>query len=323
MSKVTITPITSDYSTKSAINTNFTNIQTALENTISRDGTSPNAMGASLDMNSNHILNLPYPTTLLEPIRRGDIVGLASGGTIEGAQLPTGGTVGSILAKKTETDYDCSWVTNLAGGGSLFNPPDSSLFSGTFSAGTPVSIPSLSSINSGLMVNLGASDSAGPFCTGVTKAPTSTSSFTITARLLVIQPIVSSTNTGSSYLGVLLTDGAQFFIGGIYLGSSYYNHCVAYYSNSDSSLWGTAYSGNTTYGVADVYIKIQYDGSSIYHKISPDGINWGLDASLYSHEQVTASTVFGTNTITGVGVGGIQGYCGNDCKIIIKYWNES
>jgi len=40
------------------INNNNSAIETALENTLSRDGTSPNSMGADLDMNSNDILNV-------------------------------------------------------------------------------------------------------------------------------------------------------------------------------------------------------------------------------------------------------------------------
>lgn len=40
------------------INDNFAAIETALENTLSRDGTSPNTMSADLDLNSNDITNV-------------------------------------------------------------------------------------------------------------------------------------------------------------------------------------------------------------------------------------------------------------------------
>lgn len=42
----------------STINTNSDRIEEALENTLSRDGTSPNSMNADLDMNSNDLLNV-------------------------------------------------------------------------------------------------------------------------------------------------------------------------------------------------------------------------------------------------------------------------
>lgn len=57
MAKLTITDIASGYASTTALNTAFTAIEAALENTLSRDGTSPNQMGANLDMNGFSILN--------------------------------------------------------------------------------------------------------------------------------------------------------------------------------------------------------------------------------------------------------------------------
>jgi hypothetical protein len=53
----------------SSLNTNNVLIENAVENTLSRDGTSPNVMSSNLDMNSNQILNLPAPSTLDSPLR--------------------------------------------------------------------------------------------------------------------------------------------------------------------------------------------------------------------------------------------------------------
>lgn len=57
-----------------AINANNTLIEDAIDNTLSRDGSTPNAMEASLDMNENRILNLPEPISDQEPVRLIDIV---------------------------------------------------------------------------------------------------------------------------------------------------------------------------------------------------------------------------------------------------------
>jgi len=57
MAKLTLNDITAGYASNTALNTAFTAIETALENTVSRDGTSPNQMGANLDMNGYAILN--------------------------------------------------------------------------------------------------------------------------------------------------------------------------------------------------------------------------------------------------------------------------
>lgn len=55
------------------INTNNNLIATALENTFSRDGTSPNSLSAPLDMNNNRIFNLPAPTANGDVVRLQDL----------------------------------------------------------------------------------------------------------------------------------------------------------------------------------------------------------------------------------------------------------
>lgn len=57
MAKVTLTTITGGFASIAELNANFTALATALENTVSRDGTTPNSMNADLDLNSNDILN--------------------------------------------------------------------------------------------------------------------------------------------------------------------------------------------------------------------------------------------------------------------------
>lgn len=76
MPKVTIVSIANldnPSSVVSQLNLNFTALQAALENTLSRDGTIPNAMQSNLDMNSYRVLNLPVPVSPTEPARHGDI----------------------------------------------------------------------------------------------------------------------------------------------------------------------------------------------------------------------------------------------------------
>lgn len=57
MAKLILNTIGSRYGSIDSLNDNFDAIEQALENTLSRDGTSPNAMEADLDMNNNDILN--------------------------------------------------------------------------------------------------------------------------------------------------------------------------------------------------------------------------------------------------------------------------
>jgi hypothetical protein len=55
--KPPITTIASGYYSRTALNTNFENLRNKFDNTLSLDGSTPNAMQADLDMNSNDILN--------------------------------------------------------------------------------------------------------------------------------------------------------------------------------------------------------------------------------------------------------------------------
>lgn len=84
MTKVTLNSLgTINGQTSSAvdlINANFQTIQVAYDNTLSRDGTSPNQMGASLDMNSFAINNLPMATLTGQPATYGQLVSAVLGG---------------------------------------------------------------------------------------------------------------------------------------------------------------------------------------------------------------------------------------------------
>lgn len=96
---------------KNTINTNSATIETAFENTLSRDGTAPNTMSAPLDMDSNQIINLPAPATTTSPLRLEDLNTFIGGGTI--SNIPTGGTTGQVLGKNSNTSFDTGWKNSV------------------------------------------------------------------------------------------------------------------------------------------------------------------------------------------------------------------
>jgi hypothetical protein len=92
----------------------------AIDNTLSRDGTTPNQMNANLDMNSNQIVNLPAPIAPTAPVRLEDLTTFQGGGTINA--IPTGGNTGQALTKTSNTNYQVGWsnvptgpVTSVSG----------------------------------------------------------------------------------------------------------------------------------------------------------------------------------------------------------------
>jgi hypothetical protein len=78
MSKVTLFNLASGSFTVDLLNANFTLLQNALDNTLSLDGTAPNAMNANLDMNSYRILNLPNALSSGEPVPLGQLMALST-----------------------------------------------------------------------------------------------------------------------------------------------------------------------------------------------------------------------------------------------------
>lgn len=93
------------------INLNNDNLETAFDNTLSRDGTSPNQMESNLDLNSFQILNLPVPATANSPLRLQDLNTFIGGGTV--SSLPAGGTIGQALIKNSGVNYDTGWSNSV------------------------------------------------------------------------------------------------------------------------------------------------------------------------------------------------------------------
>jgi hypothetical protein len=55
--KPTLTTLTSGYASNTQLNNNFSELRDAFDNTLSLDGSTPNAMQADFDMNGYNILN--------------------------------------------------------------------------------------------------------------------------------------------------------------------------------------------------------------------------------------------------------------------------
>lgn len=103
MAKLTLSDVTNltgdPVTAASAINVNNALIEAALENTLSRDGTSPNAMSANLDMNSFRITNLPDATLPTEPATYGQLV------AVSGVDLSLYSLIGHTHTVSDITDY--------------------------------------------------------------------------------------------------------------------------------------------------------------------------------------------------------------------------
>ena len=101
MAKLTLEDLASLTNQTSALATmaaNNTAIETAMENTLSRDGTSPNSMTGNIDMNDNRIINLPTAVSLHEPVTLAQAQNLLTAdGLIEDSDFITEGTTNLFL----------------------------------------------------------------------------------------------------------------------------------------------------------------------------------------------------------------------------------
>lgn len=82
--KITLTDLVNlqnETTTVNAINSNNAAITTAFNNSLSRDGTQPNPMDATLDMNSNRIINLPTAVSTSEPVSLGQMAAAIAAGS--------------------------------------------------------------------------------------------------------------------------------------------------------------------------------------------------------------------------------------------------
>ena len=75
MSDYTNTPVGSGYNANSAINTELSAVETAVNSKLDKSGST---MTGELDMNSKKIINLPDATTLQEPVTYGQMINGAS-----------------------------------------------------------------------------------------------------------------------------------------------------------------------------------------------------------------------------------------------------
>jgi len=109
MAKLVLADLASLESQASAIqtiNANSAAIEAAFENTLSRDGTTPNTMSSSLDMNSNRVINLAAPVSSSDAARLADVASaLSVSTTLVPSMTGNSGKImsndGSILNWKT------------------------------------------------------------------------------------------------------------------------------------------------------------------------------------------------------------------------------
>ena len=106
----TISSITSGYASITSLNANFEALRNAFDNTLSRDGSTPNTMSADLDMNGNDVTNVNTFTNASGQ----DIVALTLGYMNNAAASATA-SANSATASATSASASASSATDAQG----------------------------------------------------------------------------------------------------------------------------------------------------------------------------------------------------------------
>lgn len=147
--KPSITTISSGYASTTTLNENFEALKEAFDNTLSRDGSTPNSMNADLDMNSNDILNasrilvggtdyLAQALAYKNDAEAAQTAAETAQTSAETAQTAAETAQAAAEAVEVVTDAAIGTVTTLAEGATATATATASLGTATFDFGIPV-----------------------------------------------------------------------------------------------------------------------------------------------------------------------------------------
>lgn len=261
------------------INNNWAAITTAFNNTISRDGSSPNEMSASFDMNSNRILNLPVATAAQEPITKATF----DAALIGSGNVPSGGTTGQFLVKASNTSFDTTWsstsVVLTAGTNiSIAGLTISTIASPTFSGGVSSPLFKVLGATSGFTQFVASAVAAG----SILLPPNSTTMMgTDLTQIVTNKSISGSTNTLTNIgNGSLVNSSVTMGSTTISLGSS------------SGTLTGVTLSGTTFVGALTLPTPFTLGATSV--TTTGTQLNY-LNAATGTTGTTSTNVVFSTN----------------------------
>lgn len=255
----------------STINDNNTTLETAFENTLSRDGTSPNQMLNNLDMNNNHILNLPEPSSDTDPVRLIDLTNVSTITNLIHTASSTSNTIG--IGTKTFTvpsglGFQVGQYILIQENGNTANVMSGRVLS---YSGTTLSVDVTNTLGSGTINNWTIDVSGAPGSNGATgdTGPTGPSGTPVNVYDTRTIAISSAIPVTTNFVRTLAYDSSgQPSSGSTFIRVAPGSAFIDTWPTAGTIAPGTGYVNGTYYGV---YLTGSATGLGIYATITVAG----------------------------------------------------
>ena len=278
---------TGSHSSSAALTANFSDIETALQDAVSRSGVTPNSMSADLDMNSNQILNLPSATTNAEPLTYGQFLAFQENFREQWVSVTDFGATGNGVTDDTDAINEALSQISSETGGTLYFP------AGTYITSSVIQIPSYVTLRGAVGKNVsklvGTSDK-------------------------IISNDAGSTNPATQHIGIhdLTIEGGDDTNYAIFLdGCQYSNFSNLYITGITKStgygielttvdIGGGSYVGSSMNSFYNIRIHNCYNGWHFTKNASDTGTDGANLNQVYS-SHTTGYGDSGASSLTGIG----------------------
>lgn len=274
-----LTSLTSnEASAVSTINSNLDAISTAMEKTLSRDGTTPNQMDTDLDMNSRDILNVDQVNAV--SLRLNGITILPSNsGVLTGPQGPQGATgpqgvagpAGATGATGPQGPQGAAGSGSSGGNGeATWTPPTTSTF--TLNRPATGTISNLSNSRGVRIAAPGTTVDSNSLHYAMHAITSGAGGFQAIGRFRVHHPILSG---GNITTGIIIRDNSSGK-SELYGGGAYPANGIVRSQYTNDTTWGGA-GHFVEYNYTEVWLKVEWlPGGAKKFSISRDGDAWIL-----------------------------------------------